>query len=49
VFEWVCCHYRESLSQEDLRDPCLVGETWAAMEELSKILDLPSQVLLDQP
>ncbi|MDA7904238.1 N-succinylarginine dihydrolase [bacterium] len=47
--EWVCRHYRESLSQEDLRDPGLVGETWEAIEELSKILDLPSQVLLDQP
>ncbi|MDG1513822.1 MAG: N-succinylarginine dihydrolase [Mariniblastus sp.] len=47
--EWVGRHYRESLSQEDLRDPGLVGETWEAMEELSKILDLPSQVLLNQP
>jgi succinylarginine dihydrolase len=46
---WVRRHYRESLSQEDLRDPNLIDETWVAMEELSKILDLPSQVLLDQP
>ena len=47
--EWVCRHYRESLSQDDLRDPNLVGETREAIEALSKILDLPSQVLLDQP
>jgi len=46
---WVRRHYRESLSQEDLRDPNLIDETWVAIEELSKILDLPSQVLLDQP
>ena len=47
--EWVCRHYRESLSQEDLRDPSLVVEAWEAMEELAKILDLPSSVLLDLP
>lgn len=47
--EWVCRHYRESLSQEDLRDPSLVVESWEAMEELARILDLPSSVLLDLP
>ncbi|MCA8886795.1 MAG: N-succinylarginine dihydrolase [Hyphomonadaceae bacterium] len=37
---WVKKHYREALAPDDLGDPALVGETQAALDELTRILPL---------
>ncbi|MGQ7246080.1 N-succinylarginine dihydrolase [Halomonas sp. V046] len=37
---WVECHYRDSLSPEDLSDPRLAEETLAALDDLTRILEL---------
>jgi succinylarginine dihydrolase len=37
---WIKKHYREELAPEDLGDPTLVGETQAALDELTRILPL---------
>ena len=39
---WVDKHYRDELSESDLRDPMLVIETRAALDELTQILNLGS-------
>lgn len=39
---WVRRHYRDRLLGEDLRDPALVRETLAALDELTRILRLGS-------
>ena len=38
---WVNKHYREELKPDDLRDPHLIREGRDALDELTKILDLP--------
>lgn len=45
---WINSHYRESLVPEDLRDPKLLDESFAALEALAPILQLPTSVLLDR-
>lgn len=37
---WVKRHYRESLAPEDTRDPSLMTESFAALDELTNIMDL---------
>ena len=37
---WVTKHYRENLSPEDTRDPALMTESFAALDELTKIMGL---------
>ncbi|MGD9981636.1 MAG: N-succinylarginine dihydrolase [Hyphomonadaceae bacterium] len=37
---WIKKHYRGELAPEDLGDPALVGETQAALDELTRILPL---------
>jgi succinylarginine dihydrolase len=37
---WVNRHYREQISPDDLRDPSLVDESFAALDELTQIFDL---------
>lgn len=37
---WVSKHYRDELSFYDLRDPCLITEVNAALDELTDILNL---------
>jgi succinylarginine dihydrolase len=37
---WIKAHYREELAPGDLGDPALVGETQAALDELTRILPL---------
>lgn len=37
---WIKKHYREELAPDDLGDPALVGETQAALDELTRILPL---------
>ena len=39
---WVDGHYRDQLSEDDLRDPQLVVETRTALDELTQILNLGS-------
>ena len=39
---WVDAHYRDVLSEDDLRDPNLVVESRTALDELTKILNLGS-------
>lgn len=39
---WVERHYREELSPDDLRDPALLEESRAALDDLTAILDLGS-------
>lgn len=39
---WVDSHYRDQLSEDDLRDPQLVQESRAALDELTQILNLGS-------
>lgn len=39
---WIKTHYREEIAQPDLADPALVGETQAALDELTRILPLGS-------
>ena len=39
---WVDSHYRDQLSEDDLRDPQLVVETRNALDELTQILNLGS-------
>lgn len=39
---WVDSHYRDVLSEDDLRDPNLVVESRTALDELTKILNLGS-------
>ena len=38
---WVESHYRDELTPDDLTDPALVTETDAALQALSKLLELP--------
>lgn len=40
--DWVKRHYRETLAPEDIRDPGLMHESFAALDELTKILNLGS-------
>ena len=40
--EWVGAHYRDRLLPEDLADPSLIGESYRALDELTKILGLGS-------
>ncbi|WJG07787.1 N-succinylarginine dihydrolase [Aliiglaciecola sp. LCG003] len=40
--QWVNKHYREQLSVDDLRDPALLLETRAALDELTQLLNLGS-------
>ncbi len=44
---WINNHYRETLHPDDLRDPHLIDESLAALEELATILRLPRDVVLD--
>lgn len=37
---WVNTHYREEISPDDLRDPRLAEESFAALDELSQIFEL---------
>lgn len=39
--DWITRHYRESLSPQDLRDPHLLEESRAALQDLTQILNLP--------
>jgi succinylarginine dihydrolase len=39
---WIDRHYRETLSPDDLRDPALISETRAALDELTRVLPLGS-------
>lgn len=38
--DWVNKHYREEISPDDLRDPTLAEESFAALDELSQIFEL---------
>ena len=38
---WVRQHYREALRPDDLLDPQFIDETFQALDELTRILDLP--------
>jgi succinylarginine dihydrolase len=38
--DWILRHYRESLTPEDLADPQLLNESRAALDELSKLLNI---------
>ena len=38
--DWVSRHYRETLAPDDLGDPALMRESFAALDELTKIMDL---------
>lgn len=40
--DWVAKHYRDRLAPEDLSDPTLVVEIQTALDELTRILGLPS-------
>ena len=42
LVSWVEKHYRESVEPEDLCDPQLMMENFAALDELTQILDLGS-------
>ncbi|WP_017930819.1 N-succinylarginine dihydrolase [Robiginitomaculum antarcticum] len=37
---WVNTHYRESLAPDDIRDPAIMTESFAALDALTKIMDL---------
>ncbi|HET7032425.1 MAG TPA: N-succinylarginine dihydrolase [Casimicrobiaceae bacterium] len=39
---WVRTHYRDRLAPEDLGDPALVDESRRALDELTRILELPA-------
>jgi succinylarginine dihydrolase len=39
---WIDRYYRETLSPDDLRDPALIEETRAALDELTRVLPLGS-------
>ena len=39
---WVNTHYRETLSPEDLADPALMEESFAALDQLTQIMNLGS-------
>lgn len=45
---WIKTHYRETIVPDDLRDPKLIDESYAALESLAAILQLPTDVLLDR-
>jgi succinylarginine dihydrolase len=45
---WIEAHYRETIVPDDLRDPKLLDESFAALEALAPILQLPTDVLLDR-
>ena len=40
--KWVNKHYRDELAVDDLRDPALLEESRAALDELTQILKLGS-------
>ena len=40
--DWVKRHYRDQLCQDDLRDPLLIQESYAALDELTKLMNLGS-------
>lgn len=40
--KWIHAHYRDSLIQEDLKDPQLLKESKTALDELTKLLELGS-------
>jgi succinylarginine dihydrolase len=40
--QWVAQHYRETLAAEDLRDPNLITECQAALDELTQLLNIGS-------
>ena len=44
---WINKHYRESIEPKDLADPNLIEESYAAIETLAPILDLPVKLLMD--
>jgi succinylarginine dihydrolase len=46
--QWVQTHYRNKLHPDDLRDPVLIDEVQNAFDDLSKILQLPNEVLCDR-
>ncbi len=46
--DWVKAYYRDSLSPDDLRDPKLIDESYTAFEALSKIIEIPLDVLADE-
>ncbi len=37
---WIEAHYRETLAPEDIRDPAILPESFTALDELTKIMDL---------
>lgn len=37
---WVEKHYRDEIKPDDLHDPCLVEESFVALDELTKIFDI---------
>ena len=37
---WIETHYRETLAPEDIRDPAIMTESFTALDELTKIMDL---------
>lgn len=39
---WIIKHYRESLAAEDLKDPAIMTESFAALEDLTRIMELGS-------
>ena len=39
---WITKHYRESLAPEDLKDPAIMIESFAALEDLTRIMGLGS-------
>ncbi len=40
LFKWVQQHYRDRLTVRDLLDPTLIQESYTALDELTRILDL---------
>ncbi len=40
---WVSSHYRDSLAPEDMADPSLMTESFAALDELTRIMNLGSE------
>ena len=46
--DWVSRHYRDALGPDDLADPALMTESFAALDELTQILDLGSDFYLFQ-
>ena len=40
---WIEAHYRESLAPEDIRDPSIMTESFNALDELTKIMNLGSE------